>query len=55
LVVNRGLPATMVLKLFAYILPAFLEVSVLMAAAGDPDRLRSLRPTPEMIALRSSA
>ena len=31
LVVNRGLPATQVLKLFSYLLPAFLEVTVPMA------------------------
>jgi lipopolysaccharide export system permease protein len=31
LVVNRGLPATQVLRLFSYLLPAFLEVTVPMA------------------------
>ena len=31
LVVNRGLPATQVFRLFAYLLPAFLEVTVPMA------------------------
>src|SRR5213078_4242488 len=31
MVVNRGVPALQVLKLFSYILPAFLEVTVPMA------------------------
>jgi lipopolysaccharide export system permease protein len=31
LVVNRGLPATQVFRLFTYLLPAFLEVTVPMA------------------------
>jgi lipopolysaccharide export system permease protein len=55
LVVNRGLPASSVLKLFAYILPAFLEVSVPMAMLlAILIAFGRLSADSEMIALRSS-
>jgi lipopolysaccharide export system permease protein len=55
LVVNRGLPVTSVMALFAYILPAFLEVTVPMAMLlAILIALGRLSADSEMIALRSS-
>ncbi len=55
LVVNRGLPVTSVLRLFAYILPAFLEVTVPMAMLlAILIALGRLSADSEMIAFRSS-
>jgi lipopolysaccharide export system permease protein len=55
LVVNRGLPAGIVLRLFSYILPAFLEVTVPMAMLlAILVAFGRLSADSEMVALRGS-
>lgn len=55
LVVNRGVPATSILKLFAYIMPAFLEVTVPMAMLlAIIVAFGRLSADYEMVAFRSS-
>ncbi|HUI26056.1 MAG TPA: LPS export ABC transporter permease LptF [Candidatus Kryptonia bacterium] len=55
LVVNRGVPALQVLKLFSYIMPAFLEVTVPMALLlGVLIAFGRLSSDSEMVALHSS-
>ncbi len=55
LVVNRGLPATIILRLLSYILPAFLELTVPMAMLlAILVAFGRLSADSEIIALRSS-
>lgn len=55
MVVNRGVPALQVLKLFSYILPAFLEVTVPMALLlGVLVAFGRLSSDSEIIALKTS-
>ena len=55
LVVNRGVPATNILRLFAYLMPAFLEVTVPMAMLlAILVAFGRLSADSEMIAMRSS-
>lgn len=55
LVVNRGVPAGSILRLFAYIMPAFLEVTVPMAMLlGILVAFGRLSADSEIVALRSS-
>ena len=55
LVVNRGVPAANILRLFAYIMPAFLEVTVPMAMLlAILVAFGRLSADSEMVALRSS-
>lgn len=55
LIVNRGLPASTVLRLFSYILPAFLEVTVPMAMLlAILVALGRLSADSELVAMRSS-
>jgi lipopolysaccharide export system permease protein len=55
LVVNRGVPATSILKIFAYIMPAFLEVTVPMAMLlAIIVAFGRLSADYEMVAFRSS-
>src|SRR6185503_3486149 len=55
LVVNRGVPATNVLRIFAYIVPAFLEVTVPMAMLlAIIVAFGRLSADSEMVAFRSS-
>src|SRR5262249_26098449 len=55
LVVNRGLPATQILELLGYLMPAFLEVTVPMAMLlAILIAFGRLSADSEMIALRSS-
>jgi len=55
LVVSRGVPVTNILRLFAYIMPAFLEVTVPMAMLlAILITLGRLSADGEMVALRSS-
>jgi lipopolysaccharide export system permease protein len=55
LVVNRGVPATNILRIFAYIVPAFLEVTVPMAMLlAIIVAFGRLSADSEMVAFRSS-
>jgi lipopolysaccharide export system permease protein len=55
MVVNRGVPATSILRLFTYLMPAFLEVTVPMAMLlAILVAFGRLSADSEMIALRSS-
>src|SRR5262245_57781188 len=55
MVVNRGLPATQILELLGYLLPAFLEVTVPMAMLlAILIAFGRLSADSEMVAMRSS-